>query len=224
LAFRLPVFALMVCAAAAGQAQESVADGTDLQAVEPDPKAKSTIASVVPAGAQYRPLTAEERWKLYVHETYLSPSVLFRAAGAAAGEQYNNEPPQWGQGMRGYARRTVSVWGRFTLSDTYVAAGSAALGHDVRYVRCRCSGFGPRLGYALTSSLFTRDGNGRIVPAVARMGGAFGAEYTARLWLPEGFQTDSRIARTVLYQVGFQGVFNALREFTPELKRAFRRK
>jgi hypothetical protein len=126
--------------------------------------------------------------------------------------------------MRGYARRTGSAWARFTLTDTYEAAGAAALGQEVRYVRCRCSGFGRRVGYAVAASLFTRNNDGRIVPAVARIGGQFGAGYTAKLWLPEDYQSGSRIARSVLFQTGFQGLVNTLREFTPELKRLLRRK
>ncbi len=223
MSFRFAVLALAVCGAALSQTPEKLTGG-----VEPAPAAvfpaKSPISSVVPVDAAYHPLTREERWRFYLHETYLSPGAYFRATGAALGEHLNNEPSQWHQGLEGYAKRTASVWARFTLSDSYEAAGAAALGQEVRYVRCRCSGFFPRFGYSLTSSLFTQNARGRIVPAVARVGGEFGAEYTARLWRPESYQTDSRIARSVLFQTGFLGMVNTFREFGPELKRAFHKR
>ncbi len=73
-----------------------------------------------------------------------------------------------------------------TLTDTYEAASAAALGHEVRYVRCRCSGFGARSATRWHPPFFTRDRNGGMVPAVSRIGGEFAAGYTGRLWLPEG--------------------------------------
>jgi hypothetical protein len=224
LALRVLVLALVLCAAASCQTQEKPAGGSEPEAVESGAKANSVVASVVPADVPYRPLTAEERWKLYFRNTYLSPGGYMRAAGAGLAEQWKGEPPEWEQGMRGYARRSASAWGRFTLTASYEAAGAAALGQEVRYVRCRCSGVGQRLAYAISASLFTRNGNGGIVPAVARIAGEFGAGYSAKLWLPERYQSDSRIARSVLFQTGYQGIVNILREFTPELKQAFRRK
>jgi hypothetical protein len=80
----------------------------------------------------YRPLSGRERWNLYLHDALWSPGIVFRVAGPALlGAQVNDEPPAWGQGAEGYSRR----FGRFALKETYEAAGAAALGHEVRYVR-----------------------------------------------------------------------------------------
>lgn len=222
--FRSFALALYLCSAASGQTQDKPAGESEPKVVVPDADAKSTVSSVLRADAPYHPLTARERWRFYLRETYLSPRPYIRATVSGLVQQWEDEPSEWEQGMRGYARRTTSAWGLFTLADTYEAAGAAALGHEVRYVRCRCSGFGPRFRYAVASSLLARDRNGRIVPAVARIGGEFAAGYTAKLWLPEGYQSDSRIARNVLVQTGFKGIVNTLKEFTPELRRVFRRK
>jgi hypothetical protein len=224
LASRVFVLALVLCVAASCQPQERPAGGSEPEAAAALPNTNSVVTSVVPADVPYLPLTAEERWKLYFRNIYLSPGGYMRAAAAGLLEQWKGEPPEWEQGMRGYARRAASSWGRFTLTASYEAAGSAVLGQDVRYVRCRCSGVGQRVAYVISASLFTRKRNGRIVPAVARIAGQFGAGYSAKLWLPESYQSDSRIARSVLFQTGYQGMVNILREFTPELKQAFRRK
>lgn len=224
MAFRLFALVVMLCFSAVGQSHEEPAGERPPEAPAGEKQRNAIVAPVVPADVPYRPLTAEERWSYYFRHTYVSPAAYLRAASTGLTEQWKGEPPSWEQGMSGFGRRTGSAWARFTLTDTYEAAGAAALGHEIRYVRCRCSGFGRRFGYAVAASLLTRDSDGRLVPAAARIGGQFGAGYTARLWLPEDYQSNSRIARSVLFQTGFQGLVNTVREFTPELKRLLRRK
>lgn len=222
--FRTFALALILGAAAPAQTLETppVGVGTEAQPAARQPAVK--ITAVVAADTPYRPLTAEQRWKYYFRHTYFSPLPYARALGAGLEAQLDSRPPEWRQGVKGYSQRSASALAVFTVADTYEAAAAAALGQEVRYVRCRCSGLGRRLGYAIAASLFTRNREGRIVPAVARIGGAFGAEYTARSWLPQGYQSDSRIARNILFQTGYRGAVNALREFTPELKRILHRK
>lgn len=221
---RIVVVVLMLCTAGTCQTQEKPTGGAEPEAAAALPKVYSAMSSVIPIDVPYRPLTAEERWKYYLRNTYFFPGGYLRAVGSGLLEQWKGEPPEWEQGLRGYGRRTASSWGRFTLTSTYEAAGAAALGQEVRYVRCRCSGVSRRVAYALLAPLFTRNGNGTIVPAAARIAGEFGAGYSAKLWLPESYQSDSRIARSVLFQTGYQGLVNVLREFTPELRRVLRKK
>ena len=220
LAFRSFALVLIICLAAAGQAPERQTEGPASETIANGTRRASAVAAVVPSDEPYRPLAAEQRWNLYLHETFLSVHSYIRAPLGGLVDQAKDRPPQWEQGVSGYARRTGSAWGRYTLRDTYEATSAAALGYDVRYVRCRCSGIGRRLGYAMASSVFTRDRNGRIVPAVTRIGSEFAAEYSARLWLPTGYQSDSRIARGVLFQTGIRSLVNTCKEFTPELKTA----
>jgi len=180
----------------------------------------STVAPVRP----YIPMTARERWETYVRRAFWSPAAAFRAVGPALGAHLNNEPPEWGQGLAGFGRRTANRFGRFALQETYEAAGAALLQHDVRYFPSAGSGFFPRAAHALKSNFVTYDRNGRAVPHVARLGSAFAAEFTGNLWMPPGRGGASEALRGVGLRLGIGSAFNLLREFSPELRRLFLRR
>jgi hypothetical protein len=175
--------------------------------------------AVARATDTYAPATGKERRDLYVRRAFLSPGAFFRAAGPALGSHLKNRPPEWGQGMEGYGRRFANRFGRFALKETYEAAGAAALGHEVRYLRSARSGFLPRAGHAMAATFITYDKNGRRTPHIARLGSAFAAEFTGNLWMPAGYRTGAEAVRGVGIELGMNSVFNLFREFSPELKR-----
>jgi len=156
---------------------------------------------------------------LYLRQAFFSPGVFFRAAGPALGSHLKNQPPEWRQGTEGYSRRFADRFGRFALKETYEAAGAAALGHEVRYVRGRRSGFFPRAGHALAATFITYDRNGRRAVHLSRLGSAFAAEFTANPWMPDGYRTGAQAVRGAGLELGMNRVFNLFREFAPELKR-----
>ena len=171
------------------------------------------------AATAYEPLTANQRWELYVHHAFWSPAAFFRSAGPALGAHLNNEPPSWGQGAEGYSKRFANRFGRFAVQATYEAAGAAALGHEVRYIRSRRAGFLPRAAHALAANFVTHDRNGRRTPHISRLGSAFAAEFTATLWMPAGYRDARTAMRGVGVELGVSSAFNLVREFAPELKR-----
>ncbi len=172
----------------------------------------------------YQPLSGNERWKLYLRNTFWSPGVFFRAAGPALGAQLNNEPPAWGQGAEGYSKRFANRFGRFALKETYEAAGAAALEHEVRYLRSKRTGLLPRAAHALSANFVTYDRNGRRAPHVARVGSVIAAEFTGNVWMPAGYRDAPTAMRGVGIELGVSAGFNLIREFAPELKRIFTRK
>jgi hypothetical protein len=183
----------------------------------------SDSAAVAPSATgndiAYRPLTGDDRLRIYWRRAFYSPGAFFRAAGPALGSHLRNEPPQWGQGARGYGRRSADRFGRFALKETYEAAGAAALGHEVRYIRSSRTGFLPRAGHALAATFVTKDRHGRRTPHVARVGSVFAAEFTGNLWMPAGHRTRSEAIRGVGIELGVSSMFNLIREFSPELRR-----
>ena len=183
------------------------------------PNTAPLARAVASAGNTYTPPTGKERSDLYVRRAFLSPAAFFRAAGPALGSHLKNRPSEWGQGMEGYGRRFANRFGRFALKETYEAAGAAALGHEVRYLRSSRSGFVPRAAHAMAATFITYDKNGRRTPHIARLGSAFAAEFTGNLWMPAGYRTGAEVVRGVGIDLGMNSVFNLFREFSPELKR-----
>ena len=167
----------------------------------------------------YRPLTGEERWRIYLREAFWSPGAFVRAVMPAAGSHLNNEPPEWGQGGAGFGRRVANRFGRFALQESYEAAAAAALGHDVRYFPSRKTGFLRRSAHALKSEFVTLNKHGRQTPHIARIGATFAAEFTANSWMPPSRRGASEALRGVGLRLGIGSAFNLLREFAPELKR-----
>jgi hypothetical protein len=126
--------------------------------------------------------------------------------------------------MAGYSRRFANRFGRFALKETYEAAGAAALGHEVRYLRSTRSGFLARAGHALKATFVTYDRNGQRTPHVARLGAAFAAEFTGNVWMPAGHRTRAEALRGVGLELGMNSLFNLFREFSPEIRRSLRGK
>ena len=117
------------------------------------------------------------------------PYPVVGAAFAAGIGQISNAPPEWHQGVKGYARRFGSDYGIAAVSTTTRYALSAAFKEDALYYRCECSGVFPRLRHAVISTLTSRRGeDGHRVfsfPAlVAPYAGSMTAVYG---WYPDRY-------------------------------------
>jgi len=168
---------------------------------------------------EFSPLTGKQRWGLYWRQTYWTPGVFFRAAGPALGAHLDNDPPEWGQGAGGYARRFGDRFARFTIKGSIEAAAAAAMGYDVRYVRCSCRGLFPRLGHAVAWNFLTLDRNGKTVFDAPLVGSAFAAEFIGNTWLPKGHRSTADAMRGVGVELGIGVLLSTIREFVPAKKR-----
>lgn len=166
----------------------------------------------------YRPPAAAERWEIYWRTTYASPGTFFRAAVPALGEHLDDRPEAWPQGTEGYSLRFANRFARFALQSSLSHASSAALGYEVRYVRCGCSGVMRRLGHAMLWNFLTLDRDGRTVVNTPRIGAAFAAEFIGNAWMPDGYRTRQEALRGVGLQLGVGAMFNVIREFAPRRK------
>ena len=117
------------------------------------------------------------------------PYPIAGAAIIAGIHQASNAPPEWNQGMKGYARRFGSDFGGAAVGTTTRYALAEALKEDTLYYRCECKGVFPRLRHAVFSTLSARRGDdGHRVfsfPAlVAPYAGSMTAVYG---WYPDRF-------------------------------------
>ena len=208
-------------APAASQTAEAVADSRSVDGTQ----VTYVFGSILPKEKEWKPLTGNERWQIYVKQTWLNPGAVFRAAGAAAGDHLSNRPREWGQGGQAYAQRAGSRFAVFTLQDTIQAGMASALKYDVRYLRCKCDGFGPRFAHALKQGVVTKNEKGRWVPNIPQWAGAAGgAAIGVYGWYPGSARNYNEGLRAGATSIIFPMAFNALVEFGPEIKRAFKRK
>ena len=178
---------------------------------------------MVAADVPYQPMTAEERWRLFHRENFTSISAYLPALGSAIGAQLANDPSQWGKTGSGYFKRAGTIYAGFTIANGVESGLDAVTGLEPRYVRCRCKGAVPRTRHAILYALATMDGNGHTVPHFSRIAGAYAGAFTVETWMPGGYDR-WRAIRLGTGQIYFGGAFNILQEFTPELKRIFKRK
>jgi hypothetical protein len=128
--------------------------------------------------------TKHELLHKYVWATLGGPGAL-HATLAASFEQWRGAPPEWGTGREGYAKRWASEFAEAAVADTTKYAVARLLHHDPSFTRCDCTGFGPRLGHALSSPFMARTRHGRRVLSPATAAGLVaGHVIPAATWYP----------------------------------------
>ena len=88
----------------------------------------------------------------------------------AAYDQSRNDPPQWGKGGEGYAKRAASNVGQFVIQESVTEGLAAAMNRPLDYTHCKCQGFGPRTRHALLGAVTDEMPNGSH-PFAAAAGG-----------------------------------------------------
>lgn len=95
-------------------------------------------------------------------------AVAGNLAGASWRHWVTEEPPEWGGGGRGFARRFGSGSLTTVITETSLSLASAAMRQDAGYYRSPRSGFGPRLLHALGMTFMARDRDGDKVFSPAK--------------------------------------------------------
>lgn len=177
------------------------------------------LGAYAPGDQPYRPLTGEERRRLWVNTTFKNPRNFARSVLFTIPEHTSNSPEQWGQGWDAYSARVGSRMARLTISATLQNGFAAALGHDPRYIACRGNcGVWKRVRNAFIFEFFTFDRNGRRVFNIAGVGGQLASEAIAGTWLPDR-SVGGQIRAGMIEQVSFSWMSNLAKEFAPEIKR-----
>jgi hypothetical protein len=115
-------------------------------------------------------LNDEQLLQKYVWST-LGGEGLGRAALVAGFDQWRGKPERWGPGWNGYGKRLLSEFGASAIGSTTKYGVAHVERQDPSFVRCTCTGFGPRLRHAVTSPFYARRRDGRRVFSLATVAG-----------------------------------------------------
>lgn len=158
----------------------------------------------------------------YVKHTF-GKTTAARAVAGAAIEQARNNPREWGGGMAGFGKRLASGLGEHVIKSS-IEFGVATVRHEeLGYRPSGKHGFGPRLAYALESTVIThKTTTGKKTFASGRISGAFGSGFISRLWMPVRFHTVASGAATGGILLAVDAGSHVAKEFWPEIRHPHR--
>ena len=160
----------------------------------------------------------------YVKHTF-SKSSLIRSGAGAAIQQARNNPREWGRSPAGFGKRLASGLGEHAIKSTIEFGVATARHEELGYRPSGKQGFGPRLKYALMSTVVTRKTTtGKNTFASGRVSGAMGSGFISRLWMPARLRTISSGVATGGVLLSVDAGTHVAREFWPEIRRRRQRR
>jgi hypothetical protein len=167
-----------------------------------------------PAYSNASSLTLGKRFNIYGHEVIRPYTLVGPALGAGVG-QWENEPPEWGQGGEGYARRFASGVGRHVIAETIRFAVAAADSEDPRFRRSDETGVWNRTRHVFVETFTSQTSSGTRIPAFSRFAGIYGAAFISNLWYPDSRATTGYALRRGSTALGSSLGFHLFEEFVP---------
>jgi len=205
--------------------------GPDVAAQAPGSPEKESLSvnpltgMVSASGSDYKPLTAHQRWKLYLKQNFWSVGAYFGpVASALVFDQASGDPEEWGGGLAGYGRRLGSRLGTSTIQACFQSAAAAFLGEDTRYIVSDRHTFKERAGHAMLFAFVTYNNQGHKTVNAANLGGYFAASAASTLWLPGQRNVAVYTLTDGSQQAGLGALANLLQEFWPEIRRTVLRR
>ncbi len=182
------------------------------------------VVGAVAEGSEYVPLTAGERFRMYLRRTY-GLATMFESATGAGIRQWEDTPKEWKEGAEGYGDRVGSSYATHIVRGTLEFGASAVLREDDRYVPSRETGFWKRSKHAIANTFMARNDAGYEHFAYSRFGSAAGAAFISRLWQPHSTDSAGDGACQFGIIIGADVGRSLFHEFWPDMKRhLFKRK
>jgi hypothetical protein len=154
----------------------------------------------------------------YLKDTFGIKALASATAGASI-QQLRHKPQEWGRGIGGFGKRFGSAMGVHVVKNTIEFGVAKARHEELTYHRSGKTGFGPRLKYALLSTVVTnKTTTGEQTVAVGRISGSFGSGFISRLWQPASLHTVGSGFATGGILLGVDAGTHVLREFWPEIR------
>jgi len=159
-------------------------------------------------------ISFDERVRVYRH-SILSPYSYIGAPFGAAIGQWEDEPPEWGQGAKGYFHRFGSGVGRHLIAQTIRFGVAAADGEDPRYHPAEGGSVWNRGLHAVAETFTSRTAGGTRIPAFSRFAGVYGAAAVSNLWYPESRTTTGYVLRRGSTALASSIAIHLIEEFFP---------
>jgi hypothetical protein len=173
-----------------------------------------------PTLKDYTPLTTRQKFGIAAKDSF--DRGTFVLAALFAGEaQFTGATPSFGHGIGAYARYAATSYSDLVIGNFMTeAAYPTVLRQDPRYFR-RGTGSGwSRLGYAVGQIFWTHTDAGGTQFNFSEIVGNSTAVAIGNAYYPDNRNVSSNLSKFGL-QIGVDATANILKEFWPDLERAF---
>lgn len=181
----LLVIATIAIVASNSRAQESA----PLESSAPVQPAIQSSANPEAAGATPIYVRPTERQKLRIFRfDATGPYAFASVVATAAYQQHSDAPPEWGHDADSFGARVGSNAGIQLITVTTHYGLAEIVHEDVAYYPCGCTGFFPRLGHALISTVTARRGeDGHTTFSLSGIVAPYAGTMTALAWYPKRY-------------------------------------
>jgi hypothetical protein len=165
-------------------------------------------------------LSVGEKFALVEH--YFDPFTFVFTSITAGIEQGTDEKAGYGQGAMGYAKRYGADFTDGFTNELFVTGVFPSLLHeDPRYYRLgRGSGL-KRTAYALSRILIARGDSGNNRINASEFLGNITSGALSMTYYPQSERSVGGVFTRMGVEIGYDSLFNVLKEFYPDLKRKF---
>jgi hypothetical protein len=191
--------------------------------------AQNTAGTTPSFSGNAQSLGAEDKFRYYITETYLNPSVFtapaFRAGIRMAnppGKGATQYPPEWRQGAEAFGRNYGDAFAQRVTFETARFATRVVTHEDPRYTPSSSHNVLARSIHALTFTFVDRSDSGHAMPAISNFVGATAAGFVGNAYLPSGFNNATHAGQRATLQFGFTAAGNLFLEFAPQMPRSVR--
>lgn len=165
------------------------------------------------------PISAKRKFWIAGKDSFDYP-VYFLSGAFAALNQLEDQSPEFGQGLKGYAKRYGASYADQAIGNLLTEGLYPAMLHeDTRYFRKGDGRKWGRFGYAASRVIVNRTDKGTWAFNAAEWLGSGSAVAISNLYYPPETRNVSDNTQKLLIQVATDSFSNVLKEFWPDLKR-----
>jgi hypothetical protein len=166
-------------------------------------------------------MSAAEKFQLVEH--YFDPFTFVFTNITAGIEQETGQKAAYGQGAMGFAKRYGADFTDGFTNELFVTGVFPSLLHeDPRYYRLGRGSALKRTAYALSRILITHSDSGTARFNSSEFLGNIASGALSMTYYPQNERAVSGVFTRMSIEIGYDSLFNVLKEFYPDLKRNLR--
>jgi hypothetical protein len=172
----------------------------------------------------YEPISTRAKFIIATKDSFDWP-VLFVAGATSGLNQWTEQNEEWGQGVKGFAKRYTASLADLVISNYLTEAIiPSALHHDPRYFRLGQGSPLHRIAHALSWVVVGKTDGNRNTLNVSELLGSGGSAAIGMLYYPSQERNGGAVLDRFVTQVGFDAASSVLKEYWPDIHQLLFRK